>query len=144
MPSAVVDASVIVALVVPETHSDWADEAFSRLDEAYVLDLTFYEVYNTLWKKRYLLGEITEDVYAEALSTAKALMLEAARVASFDEVIDEAAKIAASTGLTVYDSSYLALAVKKGVRFVTLNIKIKSKLEGTEYYGAVVTPPAEP
>ena len=62
--SAVVDSSIVVALLVPEKYSIWAEDVIRRIERVYVLDLTPYEVYNALWKKYRVLAEIANRLHA--------------------------------------------------------------------------------
>ena len=72
--SAVLDASTVVALVVPEEYSEWAEERVGRYGDLHVLDLTRYEAYNALWKKHVMLGEIGREALKEAVRVVDALL----------------------------------------------------------------------
>ena len=48
---AVVDSSVIVALVTLEKYSDWASKSIQEHEYFHVLDLSFYEVANAIEHK---------------------------------------------------------------------------------------------
>ena len=48
---AIVDSSVIVALVTPEKYSEWAAKKLQNYEYFHVLDLNFYEVANAIEHK---------------------------------------------------------------------------------------------
>ncbi len=89
----------------------WAIKEGLDLREHFVLDLTFYELGNIVWKRK--LG-------AELLE-----LLEFCRVIYiWHEDLPEILKIARDEGLTFYDASYVHFATKYGLELVTADKKL--------------------
>src|ERR1700681_196043 len=111
----VVDASVVVKWFVPEIHSDAARRLLTLAHEYFAPDLLFAETANTIWQK-IRRGELTaehgrqlvEDIGRVAVETVPC------RVLAVD-----AHELANATGRTVYDSLYLALAIRLTTRMLT-------------------------
>jgi predicted nucleic acid-binding protein len=122
--SAVVDASVAIKWLLPESHSS---EALRLLSESYALlapDLLFPEVGNVLWK-RIRSGEIDEAKAAELLHWLTDLPIE---IYSAGPLLTAALAIACGSGRTVYDSLYLALAVQERTVLVTADERLSNSL----------------
>jgi len=90
--------------------------------EGYTSTLAIYEIGNAIWKQAYQRrkisieeGIIALDVLYEILENLKKL-----EVGDPKEVL----KIAVDEGLTFYDASYLHLAVKNNLTFVTDDDKL--------------------
>ncbi len=128
---AVVDASAIVAAVVPEKHSEWVSGRLRRYGYFHVLDLTYYEVSNSILNKvskKELTGSKASASFSEAL---KAMALYETH--SFQEIISDSLHLASSLGITAYDCAYLLLARKFGLSFLTLDTKLAKRLAGSSY-----------
>jgi predicted nucleic acid-binding protein len=116
----VVDASVVVKWFVPEIHSDAARRLLTLPYEYFAPDLLFAETANTVWKK-IRRGELTaehgrqlvEDIDRIAVETVSCRVLAA-----------DAHALANATGRTVYDSLYLALAVRLKTRMLTADQRL--------------------
>lgn len=111
----VVDASVVIKWFVPEVHSDAARQLLQTADQYLAPDLLFPEVGNAIWKKvrRNELSarqgrELAADISTVAVETVPARSL-----------FEDACDIAIATGLTVYDATYMALAVRLDAKLVT-------------------------
>ena len=114
------DASVVVKWFVPEIHSDAARRLLA-LPHAYVApDLLFAETANTVWKK-IRRGELTaedgrqlvDDIGRIAVDTVPCRVL-----------AGDAHELANATGRTVYDSLYLALAIRLETRMITADDRL--------------------
>jgi len=116
----VVDASVVLKWFVPEIHSDAARRLLSETHQLFSPDLLFPEIGNAIWKKvrrRELTAEegqrLAVDISGigvETIST-RGLMI-------------DAHALAVSTGLTVYDAMYLALAVRLETEMITADDRL--------------------
>lgn len=104
----VIDASVVVKWFVPETHSDAARRLLTLPHEYFAPDLLFAETANTVWKK-IRCGELTAEHGRQLVDDIGRIAVETVpcRVLAVD-----AHELANATGRTVYDSLYLALAVR--------------------------------
>lgn len=88
--------------------------------------LTVYEVINALWKEAYLLRRLGVSE-ASSLVNVFTELVEEMVVLEPSGLEQEVFRIAISRGLTVYDASYVALAVKHGLILVTEDKKLSSK-----------------
>ncbi len=133
---AVIDPSVIVAIVTPEEQTNWAHQKMAEPRYFHVLDLSYYEVANALRYKT--TDNLTEDIQV-AWSDAKKLLSLFSRH-SFSEVIDESLLLAERHKITVNDAAYVVLAKELHSRLLTLDLRLARKLQGTEYYDVVECP----
>ena len=139
---AVLDASTIVALVVPEEYSEWAEKKVEEYSELYILDLTPYEVYNALWKKR-ILEELNDRELKEAVETVEDF-LKICFKTSLKPLRVDALKIALKYKITVYDSAYIALTKAIKGAFITIDRKLYNKLKNTQLKNIITTPWLQP
>lgn len=116
----VLDASVVVACVIPDETSKRAAAVLARLTKTHAIvpSLWSYEVASALHNAARR-GRVTEADAAIALRSLVGLPLthmepEPARLM----------EIAQSTGLTVYDSSYLALSISRGLPLATFDDRL--------------------
>lgn len=99
------------------------------LQTSSILDLTFYEVGNAIWKDTCLTKFITK---AESQTLQKSLQIVLAKT---EKIIYDATtfqkifKISEAENLSFYDSSYLFIAKEKGIILVTEDKKLRSKAE---------------
>ena len=120
----VVDASVVAKWFVPERLSD---DAARLLDEQHELaspDLMWAEIGNVLWKKSRA-GQLTGP---EAVRIIRALDEFPVTVFPSRLMLEGALEIALSTGRSVYDSVYLALAVALDCPLVTADERLANAL----------------
>jgi len=104
----VVDASVVLKWFVPEIHSDAARRLLAATHQFLSPDLLFPEAGNAIWKK-VRRGELTAE---EGRRLAADISSVAVETVSTRGLMSEAHALAVTTGLTVYDAMYLALAVR--------------------------------
>ena len=116
----VIDASVVIKWFVPEIHSDAARRLLSATHEYFSPDLLFPEVGNTIWKK-VRRGELTAAQGQQLAADIQSIAVET--VPTRGLVIDAHA-LAITTGLTVYDSMYLALAVRLNTELITADDRL--------------------
>jgi len=127
MSRKVVDASVAVKWYLPEVHDVPSRRLLTNGDELLVPDLIFPEVGNILWK-RVRMGQMTEAEGQTILASLASLPLQ---VTSSGSLVSSALAISCETGRTVYDSLYLALAVRENSVMVTADKKFYNALRGT-------------
>jgi predicted nucleic acid-binding protein len=133
----VVDSSVIVALVIPETHSNWALKKISEHEYSHILDLSYYEVANAIKRKTPDKLSLEE---AEKASTKAIRIMDLFGVHSLGEVIVDAMGLALELDTAVYDSAFLSLADKLDLQLLTLDFKLAKKLENTKYHELIKYP----
>jgi len=127
---AVVDSSVIVALVMPEENSNWALKKISEHEFCHILEFSYYEVANAIKRKapNRLSKKEAEKVFTQAVE-----IMNLFGVHSFGEVIFDALSLALELDIAVYDAAFLSLSDKLDMRFLTLDVKLAKKLENSKY-----------
>ena len=134
---AVVDSSVVVALVTLEEESDWASKRMQEYGYFHALDLSFYEVANALGNK--VSNCLSAKDAAMAFKQAENMM-NLFSIHSFSEVITESLTKALELKISVYDAAFLSLANKLDTQLLTLDHKLAKKLEHTKYYRLIECP----
>lgn len=114
----VIDASSLAKFVNRE--SGWKAVEYHLVEGCITLELAIKEVLNSIWK-RYVKGELN-------LELVQKIMLEIINnfpVKTVDQntLLSEAIKISLKHKITIYDSLYLALAVKEGLELITSDEK---------------------
>jgi predicted nucleic acid-binding protein len=134
----VIDASAIVAAVAPEEQSEWALKQIGNHRYFHILDLTYYEVSNSL-KNKIIKKKLTEQ-QAIAIFDQAMKFMNLCEVHSFIEIIDDAMKNVIELDVTSYDMSYLCLSKNLVTKFITTDVKLVDKLKGTEYHKLIEYP----
>jgi len=111
----VVDASLVIKWFVPEVDSEAARRWLDAPNDYVAPDLLFPETGNTVWKK-VRRGELSLD---QGQQLATDLSLIAVEAVSTRGLLPDAHALALRTGITVYDATYLALAVRLETRVIT-------------------------
>lgn len=131
--SIVVDASVALKWFFEEDGSDRATDLLRVEDELIAPDLIYSEVGNATWKRvrnGSISGEEAEGVVVQLLAVP--LML-----ADVRPLMGAAMVIAVEHDRTIYDSVYLALALRRGCQLVTSDERLVNALAGTGLAGVV-------
>jgi predicted nucleic acid-binding protein len=123
----VVDASVCVKWYVPEIHEEAATRLLKSGARLHAPELIHPEFANIIWKKTRK-GEITPVQGEKIIASFSRLRWE---MHPHGRIIKSAYAGAAETGQTVYDWTYLALAVSLSCEFVTADEKFYHALERT-------------
>ena len=116
----VVDASVVLKWFVPEIHSDRARRLLWTTHQYFSPDLLFPEVGNAIWKK-VRRGELTAE---EGRRLAVDISGIAVQTVSTRGLMIDAHALAVTTGVTVYDAMYLALAVRLKTEMITADDRL--------------------
>ena len=111
----VVDASVVIKWFVPEVDSEAARRWLDAPHDYIAPDLLFPETGNTVWKK-VRRGELTPDEGQRLVTDLSVIAVEAVAMRT---LLPDAHALALSTGITVYDATYLALAVRLETQVIT-------------------------
>ena len=127
----VLDASVAAKWFLPRAGEPLADEALALLRqyangeiEFMVPDLFWVEFGNVLWK-----AVRTRRIPEKAATQALIDMLDySLPTLGGRGLAEDALAIAVSTGRTVYDALYLALAVQRGSTFITADERLVNAL----------------
>jgi predicted nucleic acid-binding protein len=113
--SVVVDASVVIKWFVPEAGSDAASRLLVSEDRLAAPDLLFAEIANAIWKKA-LRGQLTRAESQRLVSDIERIAVDTTPCRA---LATDAHAIALITSRSVYDSMYLALALRLDTRVVT-------------------------
>ena len=96
---------------------------------SFILDLTFYEVGNAMWKETCLTNFLTKKESESARNMMQMLLARTDRIQSeagnFQKIFD----ISEDERISFYDASYLFFAKEKGLVLVTEDRKLKAKAE---------------
>ena len=96
------------------------------LGQGSTIDLARYEALNAVWKEYLLLKQIDRETmleFADILSK----IFDIIRIENIQGNEREVIELAAREKLTIYDASYLLLAIKKNLILVTDDEKLKRK-----------------
>ena len=99
------------------------------LQDSSILDLTFYEVGNAVWKEGTLTKLLTPDAAKTLQKTAQTILTKMDRVSSELESFEKILEIAKTEKLTFYDSSYIQYAKGKGLQLITEDKELKTKAQ---------------
>ncbi len=89
----------------------------------YILDLTLYEVGNTIWKETVLFETLTKDDAIKFMANF-ANIVRKLNIIRIQEDIDKIMEIAIQERLTFYDAAYLYFATKNKLILVTNDKKL--------------------
>jgi predicted nucleic acid-binding protein len=124
MGNVVVDSSVVIKWFVAEPYSNESRRLLNDYSTGKVdfiePDLLYAEVGNIVWRKHVLQGLNAVDAQ-QILHAFGKLSL---RVVSASTLLADAYQMAVTHQRTVYDSLYLALAVRENCPFVTADEKL--------------------
>lgn len=124
----VVDASVSVKWYVPELFEKEADKILNGSHDLHAPELILPEFSNII-RKKIRRGEITEQIGKKIVTAFGKTSL---KFHSHKKLINSAFVGATITGQTVYDWTYLALAVALDCQFVTADERFYNVLEKTD------------
>ena len=121
----VVDASLVVKWFVPEVGSEAARKWLDASHDYVAPDLVFPEAGNAIWKK-VRRGELTGESARRLVRDIATVGIE---VVSMRALLVDAHALALATGATVYDATYLTLAVRLDTQVVTGDDSFARKLQ---------------
>jgi len=120
----VVDASVAVKWVIPESLSDRADRLLASDEDLLAPDLLPVEVANALWKKT-----ARQEISAREADRALGLLLDSGIVLRpTAPLLARAMALARRLRHPVHDCVYLALAEHERARFVTADGRLAGRV----------------
>src|SRR5208283_2849583 len=99
------------------------------LQESSVLDLTFYEVGNAIWKESTLTRLLTPDGAKTLQKMAQTILTKTDCVSSEPDSFEKILEIAKTEKLTFYDSSYIHFAKERGLQLITEDKELKMKAQ---------------
>ena len=129
MTDIVVDASVAVKWLIPEAHHVEARRILTSAYARSAPDLIWPEVGNVLWKQ-WRRGDLTASATQEMLGQFQRFPVQ---IEPMRHLTPRAVAIAQETARSVYDCTYLALALERGRHLVTADRRFYNALQGTPY-----------
>ena len=130
----VVDASVAVKWFIPEIHSEAACRLLATDYRLFAPELILAEVGNVLWKK-WRRSELAEDEVHGIVKDLLRMPLGLVRMGAF---LAHAETIAVRYQRSVYDSMYLALAMRRRIPFDTADQRLFQALQATELAAGMI------
>ena len=130
----VVDASVAIKWYVDEVHTAEAEQLIDGRFELHAPELLLPEFGNILWKKCRN-DDLDENVAISAISSLRSLHI---ITHSNEALLEPAFQGAQETGQSVYDWTYLSLAISLNCKFVTADRKFYIGLRKTRFKGHAV------
>lgn len=107
------DASALINIMIGK-----GSEALKALSGQNMLDLTIYEVGNSLWRLTYLEKKITDDQACIFLDSFL-LLLQHMKVLTINGMEKSVKEFSIENGLTFYDASYLVVSKTHDLVLVT-------------------------
>ncbi len=117
------DASSLMLLIKKATIEATA----KTLEDAVMLDLTFYEVGNVVWKEANLTKFLTSKEAEKLGRLAHEIISTANRISPEEEAFPKILEIASSENLSFYDSSYIYFAKKEALSLITEDKRLREK-----------------
>ncbi len=117
----VIDASALAKYILHE--EGWRGVKPYLIEGVYSIGLVVKEVSNTIWKRIHLLKSMNNEQGFKALKILKKLIDENIIILEDQWIyLVKALEIAIAYGLTIYDSLYIAQALKRG-ELLTSDVK---------------------
>ncbi|HEV7488621.1 MAG TPA: type II toxin-antitoxin system VapC family toxin [Thermoanaerobaculia bacterium] len=123
----VVDASVIIKWYVPEGDYEAARAMRTAETALAAPDLLFAETANIVWK----LVRRCEMTSSRGIEIIEEIVAAPFITVSNQSLAQDALDLAIATGLSAYDASYVALAIRIDKILITADEKLVRKLTGT-------------
>jgi predicted nucleic acid-binding protein len=125
----VLDASVVVKWFLPEPEAEAARRIRRNDFECEAPDLLLLEVPNVLWK-HVIRGKLDLETAREAV---EALAVAPIRFHNAESLFTEAFRLATETRRSVYDCTYLTLAIQVGCALVTADRRFYEAIKAGPY-----------
>lgn len=123
----VVDANVAIKWFVPEVDTEAATALLQPGNEMLAPDLLFPEFGNVLWKKTRT-GDITVE---QGLEIVRALSVMPIELCTSKPLLESAVQLAVAAGCSVYDATYVALALSQNCTLKTADRRLLDKFAST-------------
>jgi predicted nucleic acid-binding protein len=117
------DASALMLLIKKAE----ATTTVECLQESLILNLTFYEIGNAVWKESTLLKYLTPQEATKLKTLAQTVLAKIEQATNEGEDFQKILEIAQDQKLTFYDSSYIFYAKQNGLQLVTEDKQLETK-----------------
>ena len=118
-----IDASSFIILIKKAN----AQATIECLQDSMVLDLTWYEMGNAIWKESVLAKFLTHNESTAIGNAAQTILSKTERLTSETGIFQKILEIAKTEKLSFYDSSYVYFAKERGLTLVTEDKELKAK-----------------
>ena len=118
----VVDTSALGSMFFSEKYGELVEEFIRNEDKVLTLDLVYYEFSNAI-RKRISRKELSVEKSREIFEDFKELM-SGFEIHFYSEVIDDAFDLAIKNNITVFDASFVVLAIKNNCRLLTTDLRL--------------------
>jgi len=122
LPKAVLDASILIQTLVREKHTDTALKLLSTLKAIYVPSLILYEIGNALVILTHKNLITKEDAIRKFKSVSSIPTLNIKKI-----TLSKAIDIAIELQITLYDATYLTLALEEDAPLITADRDLYEK-----------------
>ena len=119
------DASAFMFLIKKSS----AQGVIECLQDSIVLDLTYYEVGNAIWKESTLTKFITAEDSKALEKVAQTILMKTDRITIEAVTFQKILEIAKNEKLSFYDSSYIYFAKEKDLKLITEDKQLKAKAQ---------------
>jgi len=133
----IIDSSAIISLYFPEKYSEEVDKFLRRESDVHTLDLAFYEVASSI-RKKVIRKEISAEDAKKIHGEIKAELFDSIKIHRVDEVIDKAFELALNYSISVYDASFVQLAIKYNGKLLTTDERLMN-VQGLKKYFVELT-----
>ena len=114
------DASSMVEVI----KSCEEENTLRLLSDNCILDLTKYEVGNTLWKEHILSRAIEADEFRELLDLLRTIILRTKALSVDAQDLPDVGEVAEKERITFYDASYVTIAKVQNLTLVTVDTNL--------------------
>jgi len=106
-----------------------AKDVIGCLQDSMVLDLTYYEVGNAIWKESVLTKFLTPEDSKTLEKVVQTILMNTDRITSEAVTFQKILEIAKNEKLSFYDSSYIYFAKEKDLKLITEDKQLKAKAQ---------------
>ncbi|MCL2643698.1 MAG: type II toxin-antitoxin system VapC family toxin [Candidatus Bathyarchaeota archaeon] len=117
------DASAFIFLIKKAN----VQTTFQHLQNLLILDLTVYEIGNTLLKENQLTKFLTQKETETLEKVTQLILSKTEKILNQDTTFQQIMEIAKTENLSFYDSSYIYFAKQQNIQLITENQNLKDK-----------------
>jgi predicted nucleic acid-binding protein len=116
----VIDSSILAKYILKE--KGWENIRDILIEKPYTLELAIKETVNAIWKRVYLLRDISIEK-ARILTEDLIVLSRNLRIEDQNKYLQKAIEISIKYGITIYDSLFIALAYMRKAELITSDKK---------------------
>jgi predicted nucleic acid-binding protein len=117
------DASAFIFLIKKAN----VQTTFQQLQKSFILDLTVYEIGNTLLKEARLTKFLTSKETETLEKVTQTILSRTEKILNQDTTFQQIMEIAKTENLSFYDSSYIHFAKQKNIQLITEDKNLRDK-----------------